>query len=790
MSMKNTTASRILGVISRHFLAITLVFAALTAASVHFASKLTFESSFEALLPRSFPSVMALDEITEEFGGTGYLVLDVESDDLDKAKEFCAALVSRLEKLPEVRYVSWRQPRQYFEDRKLLYLDLGDLREIRRRIAKKITFEKQRANPLFIDLLDEKYELDFSDIEKKYEGEEIFRDYYVSADGRELILLVKPSGLAGDLEFSRRLIKVARAAIEETKPASYHPSIKVSFTGRYQKQLDLNAQLKGDLKYTIIGSIVLASLLLAIYFRQLRPLFLISLPLAVSLSMTFALAYLLIGYVNIISAFLISILMGVGLDYGIVFYSRYSEERIKGASPAEAVKRTGSHTGRSIIIAGFTTALVFLTLTAAEFKGFSQFGLIAGIGVLLNILTFLTLFPSLILLTEKLRAARYTEAFSMRLKRGRSALYIPALVTCALFTVFSLHRLDKVGFEYNFSKIQGSNIPSFALDEKVNTIIGASLTPDLALVNDLGEAGAVSDLIDEKMKDPDTTIAGSASLRTFIPEDQDKKLAVMREVKALLDDNALNALEGEQRRRLEDAKKLLAPGRVALANLPQEILRMFMGAGGRQAVLIFPKIDLGDAELVRRSSDEIRDLPIPGGRTVHSCSESIIFSDILNMIEKDGRTVILLAFAVTALPLLIAYRGFKAAFFILVPLAAGASWIFGAMTLLGMKFNFFNVVILPLIFGLGVDYGEYIYNRYLEAGPGSISFVMLHTGPAVGMSALTTMMGFGTLLFADHNGLNTIGQVAVLGIVCVLLSAATLLPAMVTFAERLGRRKK
>ncbi len=776
----------IVNFITRRFRGIIVLYAALTVISVLFASRLVFESSFEALLPRTFESVKALDDITAEFGGTGYLVLVVESDNLKESKLFSAALVKELEKLPEVRYVNWRQPKKYFDDRRLLYLDLPDLETIRARIKKKIAFEKQKANPLFIDLLDSDYKLDFSDIEKKYEGNEVFREYYLSKDNRELVLLVKPAGLAGDLAFSRRLVAATHAAVSRARPASYDPSIKVSFTGRYQKQLDLNAQLRGDVRWTIFGSIVLASLLLMFHFRQLRPLLLIAMPLAVSLVITFALTYFMIGYVNIISAFLISILMGVGLDYGIVFYSRYSEERLAGAVPEEALTRTARSTGRSVLIAGFTTAMVFFTLTAAEFKGFSQFGLIAGVGVLLNMLAFFTLFPALVLLLERFSPPHYREGTSFNIKRGKTALYIPALLLCAAFTVFSLARAGKVGFEYNFSKIQGSNIPSFVLDERVNTIIGTSLTPDLAMVDNLDEAAAVSKVLEEKEKNPDTTIDSHASLLTFLPEDQAAKLAVLRDIRKTLSDSALKVLKGAQKEKIEDTKRLLDAPEVRRGNLPEEILRMFTGGGKRSAVFIFPKIDLGDAALVRKSSDEIRDLKIPG-RTIHSCSESIIFSDILNMIEKDGELIMLLAFFATALPIALAYRSFKATIFILTPLVAGTAWIFGVMALFQMKFNFFNVIILPLVFGLGVDYGEYIYSRYLEEGPGSIPFVLQHTGPAVGMSALTTIMGFATLLFAAHNGLNSLGQVAVIGILCAFAAAVVLLPALITLFERIKK---
>lgn len=781
-------AKRAVNFIARHFLTVTLVYAALAAGSVYFASRLGFESDFESLLPRSFESVKALDDITKEFGGTGYLVLDVESDDLPRSKDFSAALVKELEKLPEVRYVNWRQPKKYFDDRRLLYMDLADLETVKARINKKIQSEKQKANPLFIDLLDTDYKLDLSDIEKKYEGNDIFRDYYVSKDGRELVLLVKPAGLAGNLAFSRKLVADAEAAVARVNPAKYHPSIKVSYTGRFKKQIDLNDQLQRDLTRTGGGSLALVIILLVLYFKQARPLLLIVLPLSAGLLITFAAAYFAVGYVNIISAFLISILMGISADYGIVLYSRYTEERLRGLEPGDAVAATIKNTCEPIFLSGLTTGLVFFSLMLAEFKGFSQFGLIAGMGVFLNMLVFFTLFPALILLFEKIKPAKVSPSAGFAFAPVRKAFYIPVLIAVTLMTVYAATKVKDASFEYNFSKIQGSNIPSFKLDERVNTIIGTSLTPDLALVKDLDEARAVSRVLDEKEKAPGTTIASHASLLTFLPEDESRKRALLREIDRVLDDKALNSLKGEQRRKLDDTRKLLNPPAVNRGNLPPEITRLFQGASGRPTVLIFPKIDLADAELVRKSSNEIRDLRVPGG-TVHPCSESIIFADILNMVERDGKKILPLALLLTAVPVILAYRKPKPVLLVLVPLCAGFLWIFGVMALFGIKFNFFSVIMLPLVFGLGDDYGEYIYGRYKEEGPGSIHFVLTHTGPAVAFSALTTFIGFGALLFAGHNGLQSIGIMAAVGIACVFSAAVMFMPSLIVLMEKLENRK-
>lgn len=780
---------RTLKFLARHYLLVIAAYAVLTAAAGWFSYHLRFDSNFEDLLPRTFASVRALDDITKEFGGTGYLVLDVVSDNLPASKKFSAALVKELDKLPEVRYVNWRQPKKYFEDRKLLFMDLADLKTIRSRIKKKIDFEKQRANPLFIDLLGESYKLDFSDIEKKYEGKDVFRDYYVSKDGRELVLLIKPNGLASDLKFSRRLVAAVHSAIARVDPAAYDPSIKVEFTGRYQKQLDLNHQLQRDLTWTGSASTALVLILLVLYFKQKRPLLLIVLPMASGLLITFGVTELAIGYVNIISAFLVSILMGISADYGIVLYSRYTEEMLKGKPPREAVIDTIANTWEPIVLSGLTTGLVFFSLLLAEFKGFSQFGFIAGIGVFLNMFVFFTLFPALILLGERWSPARFTSITRLKSHHINKHFYIPVLIFTVFFTAYSIYRIRDIRFEYNFSKIQGSNIPSFILDEHINGIIGTSLTPDLVMVDSEPEMRAVSKVLDQKEKNPDTTIDSHASLLSFLPEHQDEKIRELRSIRALLDDPAINTLKGEQKKHINDVKKLLEVKPITERALPQEILRMFRGESPkRSAVFIFPKINLSDAALVRKASDEIRDLKVPG-RTLHPVSESIIFSDIINMVERDGRKIMPLAFLLTAIPVILAYRNFRDSMLVLGPLSLGFIWIFGILAMFGIKLNFFNVLMLPLIFGMGDDYGEYVHSRYEEEGPGSIQFVMSHTGPAVFMSATTTFIGFGSMLFASHFGLRSIAVMAAIGISCVFFSAMLLQPSLIVLLEKWDARK-
>ncbi len=112
------------------------------------------------------------------------------------------------------------------------------------------------------------------------------------------------------------------------------------------------------------------------------------------------------------------------------------------------------------------------------------------------------------------------------------------------------------------------------------------------------------------------------------------------------------------------------------------------------------------------------------------------------------------------------------------------------MFLFGIKLNFFNIVVLPSVIGIGVDNGVHIYHRYREEGPGSLYFVLKNTGVAVSMTTLTTIVGYSGLILARHPGLNSIGDLAIIGIGSAFVTAVLVLPALLQFFEARIRQSR
>ena len=123
------------------------------------------------------------------------------------------------------------------------------------------------------------------------------------------------------------------------------------------------------------------------------------------------------------------------------------------------------------------------------------------------------------------------------------------------------------------------------------------------------------------------------------------------------------------------------------------------------------------------------------------------------------------------------------------PLIVGVVWMLGFLMATGVRFSFYNLVVLPAMLGIGVDGGVHIVHRFIADGKGSIRRIMTSTGEHVLVGSMTTLVAFAWWLFSHHPGLNSIGQLAVMGIGSVLVAGLVALPALLQLVETWGERR-
>ncbi|WP_168210518.1 efflux RND transporter permease subunit [Persicimonas caeni] len=752
------------------------------------ASQLAIEADMARLLPKSAPSVAGLERLEEAYGGQiGRLTVVLESQPTGerrnpKLERTAHTLADRLEDLGGVDRVEATKPIGFFENRRLLYADLDDLQTIQHRLDRRIRWEKKRANPLFVDVEDgEPPEVDFSDLTEKVE-EFDGSAHYLSADGSMLALFVYPSFAASDLGRAEKLVEQVDGIVQRELKGQV--DVGYGLTGRYKKRVDLQEMLQRDLAVSMSLALGLILIFLFAFLRSAHGTAAVIAPLIVGTILTFAWAELAFGSLNILTAFLGAVLMGLGVDYGIHLYSRF-HELSEECHCCDALAETLATTGRANLFAGLTTMVALGSLVVSEFRAFFEFGVIALGGLVLILVSYAVLFPCTVLLASRYdfdlpppASRALTERVLAKLEVGGDAAVnrraqaagraaTAALVAVVVAASVGLPQLD---FVRDFSVLQSTSAPSWKLDEKVNEMLGQSQTPAVVLADSERQAETiVGELRQRASRLPEGyTIDKVVSLSTFVPERQRAKLEVIRQIARTLADLPSSARPDEFARYLEEVRRVSSLGELSIADLPEQVRRPFSrkDAPDKAVVLVFPAINLSDMDAVDDYARVIRSLPgVDSGRGYDAISDALLLSDIIRMAERDAVWMLAITLIGLLLLSLVAFRSRRLVGLQLLVVALAVLVALGLNGLLGVDFNFMNVVILPIWIGLGVDASFHIMlhvDNGHKLGP--------HSNVALAISAayLTSMIGFGTLLLARHTGLLSLGQVAVIGLGSIL----------------------
>jgi predicted RND superfamily exporter protein len=224
------------------------------------------------------------------------------------------------------------------------------------------------------------------------------------------------------------------------------------------------------------------------------------------------------------------------------------------------------------------------------------------------------------------------------------------------------------------------------------------------------------------------------------------------------------------------------------AELPVELRRRFESLDGHgEFVLLFPRQDLNDARHLESWAAQIGEVVTAArdrGIELAVLDGNLIAGRIFTIVKGDGPRILLGAAVVVFLVILGGLRSLRHALLVAGPLFLGMLCLAGAMRLFGLKLNFINCVVLPNILAIAVDNAVHLWHRYKEEGPGSLEHVLRHTGLAAVVATIANAAGYASLLIADHDGLRSIGQLAVLGVACTFLGTTVFFPAMITLLER------
>lgn len=800
----------------KHVVMMLSVITVLTAASVVGTLHLYghVDTSLTALLPDYYQSVKTLNQIDQEGAKISEMVI-LEGENTHELVDYARGLQQKLEKEPLVHQVKIKRdkiPTQYA----MLVLNDDKIISIRDRIKKKIGTTAIRKSGLFVSLDDDdapaknadpKVDLSLADIKEQIPGifikEGTNEEYTISADQKLLIVTIFPKYPPSNLVYTEKFYEVLRGATDSL--TAQHPNVKPSFFGSYRKRLDEYQLIKKEAN--LIGTFTMIAVIVAValYFRQVLPVVVINLPLAIGLFWTMGVTDLIVGKLNTITAFLVGILGGLGVDFCIYLYSRYLEERREGVDRTTALVDAVSQTGRAAFTAGLNTAFVFFSLTLADFRGFSEFGLISAVGLLLCYLAIYLLLPAFIIWFEKLGWLKIETSKTffgipwpklpplipekqLRFPLAKTLVGFAVAIVVA-FAVIVPH----LEFEYDFGKLK-SDLISYDREEALLKRFGYNQTNRgggaLLVMNSRDDIEAAQKAVQKKIdSDKDSpTLSGFSSFYTIWPppEVQQRRMKLIAEIRSLMDNKAIQKLKGNDREHADELMKYLDVKPYPIEEVPKNLANIFsprQGPLGAYAyVLARSDVNTKDGRDAMKFAADAREVKTERG-TFFASSQEIVFADILGLMLHESRLTILIAILIISVSVWFDFWSIPKSLLVLVPVFTGTMLTMVLLYCFGGKITFYNMIVIPMILGMGEDSAVHLYHRYTEEGRGKICKTMKTTGKAVWMAAATNILGFVGLVFSHHRGLQSIGFLAAAGLLSCLVCSLLILPAIVQVLE-------
>ena len=269
--------------------------------------------------------------------------------------------------------------------------------------------------------------------------------------------------------------------------------------------------------------------------------------------------------------------------------------------------------------------------------------------------------------------------------------------------------------------------------------------------------------------------------------DDPKSLSIIAKFIDSLENNRLNDLKGlEEFQKYEapyfkkSALKMAAAENVELNDLPSSILDRYTNRNRTQFLMtIFPSGNMWqDADFLNRFTNDLDRI------SKKATGMPPVMRELIRVIGNDGKNAALLTILVVFLLLWLDFRKIKYAILAMIPLMTGFVWMVGLMKLTGMQLTIVNVMGLPMIIGIGIDYGVHIVHRWHIEGSNKVNKIFASTGKAILLSAITTMLAFGSLIFSIWRGFGSLGAAMFIGVGACFFSTFIILSGIIGFLER------
>ncbi len=827
------------------------------------ATRLELKMDWTALFDEDDPIVLAGAEARSHFPLTGDVAVLVDQGTPEERIAFLNRLGERLASEPEMFHLLlYRFDLKPLSEKALFYLDEKSLQQL----ADGLSAADQGMAPasptgggkkVFLKLLNDLDESMRTRGRTTYipVWEFLAKDYQSEAAGYLSSLMdgeryVYPTIGSGDINLlavkaggrdsigvkQGPMIKRLRKILDELQPTV--DNLRIRLTGLPVMLNDERQTVTDDGIRSGIISMVLILIVFAIGFGEITRPLLALIALNFGLFWTMGYTTIAVGHLNFITVSLVTMLMGLGIDFGIHVIFRYDEELALGATPEEAIRITISGTGLDTFVGALATAASFMALTAAGFRGISDFGIIAAGGTLLCFFATITVLPALLaLFPGKKRVSKaseevaWLEGLLLSNARAVSAFGI-VVVVAACFWV------PKVGFSYNLLAVQDQEMSTVRTEIEMIRDLKTTVLSAEAL--DKGEAEARRKF---KLYEALPAVTRVGSILPLMPELTPKKQELVTKIT-----KSIQSVQMPDRVELETAQDLLAiekrvkaleqrgpssqndpeitkainqlrqdvtgmdPGPIqdgltvfqkevrddlsetliflktqkdkppTWDDLPEEVRVRYISPDGYFRQTVQPAKNIWEKDNLEEFLAQIK--TVDPGVMGHPVVQEHILQSFNRAFELTPWYTLLGVLTVIGLYL----RDPRPVLLSLLPTAVGVLLIFATMGFLGVDFNVVNFVALPMSVGIGAVYGVHALHRMRELDDETL--LTSSTGPALLLSGVTTVIGFASLMTAHHRGMSSLGFVISVGVAVNFVVSLFFLPALRRVFRLMGKSKK
>lgn len=642
-----------------------------------------------------------------------------------------------------------------------------------------------------------------------------------AAEPRDLrkLILTQPNRDFASLKPGAAATAFVRAAVKELN-LSPDTGVTVRLTGPVALNDDEFATVSEGMGWALALATTLVLGLLFLALRSFKLILATFVTLIVGLIFTFAFATLAVGELNLISVAFAVMFIGLSIDFGIQFGVRYGQEVLEGRGH-DALPQAGIVMARPLTLAAIATAAGFAAFIPTDYSGVSELGIIASAGMAIALCLNITLLPALLaVLKPRIAGKDMSMAWTRPVQAMLGRFRWPALGVWTLVAIAGLALTPRLEFDFHPLHLKDPRVESMAaiIDLMKDPIRSPYSIEILA-----PDADSAAQLKAQLERLPEVYAILSAS--TFVPQDQEAKLAILadlellmglsleplsvrepptvEEIRTALRECATNLRrampssgKAQQLARLLDQAaaadaefypelqrmlvdglmprmKMLAAALTAqplsLDTLPEDLRAEWIAADGSMRLTVMPRGDSNDNAVLAAFVEAVRKVaPQATGPAVQIYESG-------RAVTRAFQSASLTAIVAIALLLAIILRRPRDVAYVLLPLLLAALLTIVICVAFGLKLDFANVIALPLLLGIGVAYDIYFVVNWRR---GIATPLSTGTARAVLFSALTTAASFGSLALSSHPGTARMGMLLLISLGSLLAVIFAFMPAM------------